>query len=105
MKSDGTDRQVNFNLSIKAGGPLAQSFSPFSARDGQQMSPSYEFQCDQNARRKENSTARFLKQNKFSFYFQNTSFFGLGKKNLTIKKNQLNSSHTENHTRPTNLLA
>jgi hypothetical protein len=24
-------------------------------------------------------------------------------KNLIIKKNQLNSSHTENHTRPTNL--
>jgi hypothetical protein len=47
----------------------------------------------------------FLKQNKFSFYFQNTSFFGLGKKNLIIKKNQLNSSHTENHTRPTNLSA
>jgi hypothetical protein len=29
----------------------------------------------------------------------------LGKKNLIIKKNQLNSSHTENHTRPTNLSA
>jgi hypothetical protein len=39
----------------------------------------------------------FLKQNIFSFYFQNTSYFCLG------KKKQLNSSHTENHTRPTNL--
>jgi hypothetical protein len=87
---------------------IAQSFSPLLARDGPQvccpdptratnLSPSCEFQCDQNARRKLNSTARFLKENKFSFYFQNTSFFGLG------KKNQLNSGHTENHTRLTNL--
>jgi hypothetical protein len=45
----------------------------------------------------------FLKQNKFSFYLQKTSFFCLGKKNLIMKKNKLNSSHTENHTRPTNL--
>jgi hypothetical protein len=45
----------------------------------------------------------FLKQNKISFYFQNTKLFCLGMKNLIIKKNQLNSSHTENHTRPTNL--
>jgi hypothetical protein len=29
----------------------------------------------------------FFKQNKFSFYFQNTNFFCLGKKNLIIKKN------------------
>jgi hypothetical protein len=39
----------------------------------------------------------FLKEIKFSFYFRNTSFFCLG------KKNQLNSGDTENHTRPTNL--
>jgi hypothetical protein len=28
----------------------------------------------------------FLKQNKFSYYFPNTSLFCLGKKNLIIKK-------------------
>jgi hypothetical protein len=83
---------------------IAQSFSPFSARDGRQTCrPAMIFSVTKMQEEK-NSTACFLKQNKFSFYFQN-SFFCLGKKNVIIKKNQLNSSHTENHTRSTNLSA
>jgi hypothetical protein len=65
---------------------------------GTSLSPSYEFQCDQMQEEKKIAQLVFLKQNKFLF-------FCLGKKNLIIKKNQLNSSHTENHTRLTNLSA
>jgi hypothetical protein len=54
----------------------------------------------------------FLKQNKFSFYFKNTSFFVWARKPDNHQEKPVlpasaiqDSSHTENHTRPTNLSA
>jgi hypothetical protein len=55
---------------------LAQSFSPFSARDGRQVCrPAMNFSVTKMQEEKKIAQLVFLKQNTFSFYFQNTSFF------------------------------
>jgi hypothetical protein len=58
---------------------LAQSFSPFSAQDGRQVCrPAMNFSVTKMQEESKIAQLVFLKQNKFSFYFQNTRVFLFG---------------------------